>query len=304
MKMTKHDSIPDLIGTCLGSIEENHSGSSIIYTSQLDRLSSSDIPYLFKKPKNIATMTSQAPKIVAVSHVGGKEQVDSEWHTIKAVFHDFADLPHNRGELLESSTMECHGHVWTVRLYPGGHSGSTDDDQVAIFLHCVSATDMVKVKAGFRIRIPSSGKNYPSGKKLVFAPGKEWGWHTNFANRNQVLNDHSGHLVDGNLTVEVDIQVAQDKLPTWKPSIDVAPAWMKLLDSATSETADVSFLVGGEGKEREIHAHSLVLRARAPDLAALADEYDQGTQIPIEDVDPDIFYHLLHCTLRVRWTDS
>jgi len=293
MKMTKHDSIPDLIGTCLGSIEENHSGSSIIYTSQLDRLSSSDIPYLFKKPKNIVTTTSQAPKIVAVSHVGGKEQVDSEWHTIKAVFHDFADLPHNRGELLESSTMECHGHVWTVRLYPGGHSGSTDDDQVAIFLHCVSATDMVKVKAGFRIRIPSSGKNYPSGKKLVFAPGKEWGWHTNFANRNQVLNDHSGHLVDGNLTVEVDIQVAQDKLPTWKPSIDVAPAWMKLLDSATSETADVSFLVGGEGKEREIHVHSIVLKVHAPDLAALAEEYNKGTPIPLTDFDPNVFRRLL-----------
>ena len=68
---------------------------------------------------------------------------------------------------------------------------------------------------------------------------------------------------------------------------------MKLLDSATSETADVSFLVGGEGKEREIHAHSFVLKVRAPDLAALAEEYDQGTPIPIQDVDPDIFNHLL-----------
>jgi len=304
MKMTKHDSIPDLIGTCLGSIEENHSGSSIIYTSQLDRLSSSDIPYLFKKPKNIVTTTSQAPKIVAVSHVGGKEQVDSEWHTIRAVFHNFADLPHHRGERVDSSTMECHGHVWTVTLYPRGTPESKDDDQVAIFLGCVSPVKgMVEVKANYRIRIPSSGKSFRSRQKRVFGPRKSLGWK-DFANRSEVLGDQSGFLVDGNLTVEVDIQVAQDRLPTWTPSIDVASDWMKLLDSATSETADVLFLAGGEGKEREIHAHSLVLRARAPDLAALADEYDQGTQIPIEDVDPDIFYHLLHCTLRVRWTDS
>eukprot|EP00562_Extubocellulus_spinifer_P000666 CAMPEP_0178474786 /NCGR_PEP_ID=MMETSP0696-20121128/2779_1 /TAXON_ID=265572 /ORGANISM="Extubocellulus spinifer, Strain CCMP396" /LENGTH=403 /DNA_ID=CAMNT_0020102045 /DNA_START=30 /DNA_END=1242 /DNA_ORIENTATION=- len=234
-------------------------------------------------------MTSRDTKIVAVSHVGGKDQGDSEWHTIRAVFHNFADLPHHRGERVDSSTMECHGHVWTVTLYPRGTPESKDDDQVAIFLGCVSPVKgMVEVKANYRIRIPSSGKSFRSRQKRVFGPRKSLGWK-DFANRSEVLGDQSGFLVDGNLTVEVDIQVAQDRLPTWTPSIDVASDWMKLLDSATSETADVLFLAGGEGKEREIHAHSLVLRARAPDLAALADEYDQGTQIPIEDVDPDIF---------------
>jgi len=292
MKMTKRDSIPDLIGTCLGSIEENHSGSSIIYTSQLDRLSSSDIPYLFKKPKNIVTTTSQAPKIVAVSHVGGKEQVDSEWHTIRAVFHNFADLPHHRGERVDSSTMECHGHVWTVTLYPRGTPESKDDDQVAIFLRCVSPMKgAATVKAGFRIRIPSSGKRSTS-RKIVFGSDKNWGF-CDFANRSRVLDAQRKYLVDGNLTVEVDIQVAQDILPTWTPSIEIASDWMKLLDSAASETADVSFLVGGEGKEREIHVHSIVLKVHAPDLAALAEEYNKGTPIPLTDFDPNVFRRLL-----------
>ena len=116
------------------------------------------------------TMTSRATKIVAVGHVGGKEQVDSEWHTVKAVFHDFADLPHAFGEHVQSPTLECHGHVWAVMLYPGGNAAaSQDDDQVSIYLRCISAMKgRVKVKANFRIRIPSSGTCSSSEKKFVF----------------------------------------------------------------------------------------------------------------------------------------
>ena len=184
----------------------------------------------------------------------------------------------------------------------GDAEASKHDDQVSIFLRCISAMKgTVKVKASFRIRIPSSGTCSSGTKKFVFDSGKELGWK-DLANRSQVLNDQSGFLVDGNLTVEVDIQVAQDKLPTWTPSIEVASAWMKLLDSATSETADVSFLVGGEGKEKEIHAHSLVLKVHAPDLAALAEEYDEAHANPYSRCRSR--YLQPPSTLCVRWRDS
>jgi hypothetical protein len=55
-------------------------------------------------------------KLVAVGHVGGeqqvvgREQVLFEMHTIRVVFHDFANLPHSREEWTESSALLCHGY--------------------------------------------------------------------------------------------------------------------------------------------------------------------------------------------------
>ena len=66
-----------------------------------------------------------------------------------------------------------------------------------------------------------------------------------------------------------------------------------MLDSADNETADVAFRVGANEDEKTMYAHSIVLRARAPSLAELAEEYDRNTPIPLDDVDPDVFGQLL-----------
>jgi hypothetical protein len=104
-------------------------------------------------------------KLVAVNHVGGeqqevvvREQVLSETHTIRFVFHDFANLPHKRDEETRSSVSLCHGYQWELQLYPGGHAQSDEDEvYLSLCLHCVSAeSDDCKVKTKSSFRVPSA----------------------------------------------------------------------------------------------------------------------------------------------------
>ena len=97
-----------------------------------------------------------------------------------------------------------------------------------------------------------------------------------------------------------------DKPPTWTPTNTISSDMLKLLDTAGSDNADVSFVAeldvktaeqsGKSGKptvSRIFYAHRNILSVRCPTLAALAEDCSPGTPIPIEDVDPDMFRTLL-----------
>ena len=76
----------------------------------------------------------------------------SEEHTIVATFVDFAKLSHKTGSLVESPPMKCHGHDWSIHLYPGG---DTNNKQMAIFvkMHRASGSDdKTTVRAKMAIR--------------------------------------------------------------------------------------------------------------------------------------------------------
>jgi hypothetical protein len=72
----------------------------------------------------------------------------------------------------------------------------------------------------------------------------------NFLHRAKVLDLSKCILVDGNLTVEVDIQVYKDKSPSWEPTKTLHLDMIKLLESA-DQSGDVTFEVGPE----EFSAH-------------------------------------------------
>lgn len=68
-----------------------------------------------------------------------------------------------------------------------------------------------------------------------------------------------------------------------------------------SESTDVtfSFVVNGEvgdgGQAEKLHAHKLILHGCAPTLAEYCDSCKESNgDIPIKDVKPEIFRHLLH----------
>ena len=66
----------------------------------------------------------------------------------------------------------------------------------------------------------------------------------------------------------------------------------KVLELSCEENSDVVFQVG----DRTFHCLSGLLQVRAPELYALASEYDKSTPIPITGVCPDTF-HLLILTV-------
>jgi hypothetical protein len=94
--------------------------------------------------------------------------------------------------------------------------------------------------------------------------------------------------VDGNLTIEVNIQVYQEESPFWKPKSKLNLDMLKILESA-EQSSDVEFQVGA----KKFSAHRLILEIRAPELAALADGYPSNTPIPIQGIKPPAFRTLL-----------
>ena len=247
--------------------------------------------------------SSWAPKVVAETHVGGAEQEKSEWHTIRAVFHNFSELPSKRGEGVFSETMNCHGYGWRIRIHPGGialRSGDNEDapQTLAVYLYLIDLPrDESGVKVVFNVRFPSNSKVVRLREFFHMSKrgAMNRGWKK-LATREHVLNPSTGYLVDGNLIVEVDIQVLLDKPPTWTPtktSTAVCSDMLKLLESTSRDDYDVTFSVGGEEAE-EIFAHRTILKARAPFLAdVVADNHDVNSPIPIDDVEPAIFRMLL-----------
>jgi len=237
-------------------------------------------------------------EIVDEDHVGGREGVASEWKTIRAVFHNFAFLPSKRGVHTESKVLKCHGLEWQIELYPGGHPNSSEDDVfVLIYLSCQSCTDTNKIKANFRTRIPSAGKAKEGGFDIystndIPSESLDWGMG-DLVKREDVLDISKNYLVDGNLTVEVDIQVMLDKPLAWTPTNTVCSDMLAFFDAADADSTDISFEICSEEENALLYAHGPILAARCPSLASLAEECGPDASIPIVDVQADVFRMIL-----------
>jgi hypothetical protein len=202
-------------------------------------------------------------------------------------FNDFANLPNNVNESTKSSAMWCHGYQWELELHPGGISDFDEDEEIflSLSMECVSAKrDDCEVKARFALHVPSANSSQDLHEHC------NTGWaYSHFHPLTKVLFDTSKpFLVDGNLTIEVDIQVYKDASPSWEPKNELQLDMMKILES-TDQSGDVTFQVGPE----EFSAHRHILEARAPVLAALAEDCPSGTPIPIQDIKPSAFRSLL-----------
>ena len=238
---------------------------------------------------------SSRSKVVDEGHVGGREQVASEWETIRVVFHDFAKLPSKRGDRTFSPVLECHGLKWQIQLYPGGHSKSSEETVfITLRVSCKSCTSTNKIKAKYKIRVPFAEMDEAGeGDSFkIFSPEDVWGFH-DCTTRADVLDASNKYLVDGNLTVEVDIQVMLDKPPTWTPTNTVCSDMLAFLDAADADNTDVTFEVASNDGKELFYAHGPILAARCPTLAGLAEDYDPDTPIPVGDVQADVFRMIL-----------
>ena len=239
-------------------------------------------------------------ELVDVGHVNGKDQYPSEWKRIRVVFHNFESLPAERGDSVKSPILECHGVKWQVKLFPGGGGKSSKEEAyISLFLHCLSVDEMV-VKSASVIRIPSSGHKKKSKSFKSYEKGGKG--YADFIKRKDVLDVSNDHLVNGDLIIEVDIQVMRDKPPSWTPTNTLSMDMLKLLDAADADSADITFEIGDgdgtktrsrQGDHQLFYAHKTILSARSPALSSLADDFTSGAPIPITDVHPDLFRMLL-----------
>ena len=261
-------------------------------------------------------------EIIDIDHIGGDggpEEVKgflSEWKTIRAVFHDFESLPHKRGDSVPSKAFHCHGHRWRIVVDPGG-SDLSDTEQVyiSVYLHCDSVKKSTrKVKALFLLNSPSENVEEDTNEG-VFTFRKDEkdeegrvadvtsnNVYHDFVLRRDVLDPSKNILVDGNLTIDASIQVElqPNERPKGTPRNlhqKASDDMIKLLEAADAETTDVHFEVQKKkrGKKTTIHAHRLIIAARAPLLGALLEGGDSTNPcvVPIQNTDPDLFRDVL-----------
>ena len=196
---------------------------------------------------------SAGHKVVDEVFVGGSEQIRSEWQTIRATFRNFAQLPSKRGDMTESLVLECHGLKWTIQLFPGGDTNSKEDEVFcSLFLCSKSCSEGNSIKVAKTIRIPSAGRSVGSRTKSLNHSTKfpSWGF-SDYKLRSVVLDPSKNYLVNGDLTVEVDVRVMLDKPPTWTPTNTLSLDMLKLLDAADADNSDVVFETMGTEKKPE-----------------------------------------------------
>eukprot|EP00956_Cyclotella_meneghiniana_P026018 scaffold55476_cov22-Cyclotella_meneghiniana.AAC.4 len=227
--------------------------------------------------------------VIADVHVG---KADDNWPVEERVqihFHNFADLPQQKGTVLKSSKFTCAGHEWYLWFYPRGERNAADG-MVSVHL----GTDLTStIVVDFDIMLKKkTGNNFTaeSVTKTEFPKPNNGGLGWNdYDSRDRILHTSNNVLNNGTLTFEVRIRPHHDyycrhAIPKSSVTDDV---YNHLYQD--QDTADVAFKV----KRSVFYAHKAILKARVPELAELAEPYDTKKAIPIKDVVPDIFETML-----------
>lgn len=224
--------------------------------------------------------------------------------------HGFAQLPAARNDRVESPEFDGLGHRWRLLVYPGGNADSADG-MVGVYLMKASGTS-VDVAYSFVARDAEHSFN---SKAVTFGDGPDdWG-AVNFGERSNITD----HLDGGILTIEVRMRLSD---PASLPSAHFVPEnpfrksmLRKFMDE---ETADVAFAVScgcDDGMESPpewkggspltiFHAHRLILEECAPILAETCKPGRGSTPVPIRDVEPVVFRHLLFYAYGGRAPDE
>eukprot|EP00956_Cyclotella_meneghiniana_P027679 scaffold62721_cov23-Cyclotella_meneghiniana.AAC.1 len=222
-------------------------------------------------------------------HVG---QPNDDWPVeegrVQVHFHNFADLPQQKGEWIRSSKFTCAGHEWCLWIYPRGRRNAADG-MVSGFLTTYLASKIVvdfdiimKNKTGDNFRVKSETKmKFPR-------PNSAGLWRMNYASRSEILDTSNNVLNNGTLTFEVRIRPENCYCLDVTPESSVADDVYNHLYQ-DEDTADVAFEVKGE----VFYAHKAILKARVPELLVMAEPFGVENPMPINDVDPELFETML-----------
>jgi len=220
-------------------------------------------------------MTSK-PDFDGVAVVGQRDLL-SKKRTLLWKFCSFEDNDQKRDEKVVGPDLNCHGISWALSVYPRGDDYSSEETEyISVYLNNESDKE---VKVTFTLRV---GDISTTVERQDIEDGCGWGVE-NFIKRDKVLT----MLEDGDLLVEVDIQVFVEKPHPLLPQSRLAHNQLELLQ--TGKESDVTFLV----KEKTFPTHFSILLASAPILADIARDTDSKTPIPIKDVDSSMFEALL-----------
>ena len=236
--------------------------------------------------------TPKSPN-VAYSFVPRKHATGVETLTYK--IYGFAD----ENEAIITDYKEAHGDFWALEIHPTG----MDDSGAyisAILKRLVNEGETLTAK--FSIRC----KQYTYSSPASVFYGNTGRGADKLLLRSDVLENYLDN--DGDLVIEVDLQIYDHKPTVWYPTVDIPNFFLTKLynsinDTMSDNTHDVTFHVGQSAGV--YWAHSVVLSQHAETMYEMVKEYrnkneDEEAAVPIPDVKVEVFEMVLEFVYCVR----
>ncbi|XP_044010047.1 flocculation protein FLO11-like [Aphidius gifuensis] len=207
-----------------------------------------------------------------------------------------------RGESIKSSTFtsgqgsECEHH-WRFDIYPNGYYDSSMDF-VGLKINLLDDKRPDNVQVTMKISILNSYDNpvHTVGKNAMTITIPETGiiYCPNFLNKQEIINNSSCILSNGNLKILFEIgtligtSTKSKKIKqAYSPKDQLRDQIFKYFNS--EKLSDVVI----EVDESEIKAHKLILSTQSPIFAAMFDEEINKNRIKIDDMKLDVAKQLL-----------
>eukprot|EP00571_Detonula_confervacea_P010412 CAMPEP_0172303502 /NCGR_PEP_ID=MMETSP1058-20130122/5034_1 /TAXON_ID=83371 /ORGANISM="Detonula confervacea, Strain CCMP 353" /LENGTH=400 /DNA_ID=CAMNT_0013014343 /DNA_START=117 /DNA_END=1319 /DNA_ORIENTATION=- len=230
----------------------------------------------------------------------GYEYSHEQMRSVEVHFHNFTHLPSESYDQVFSPEFTCLGRQWKLELNPGGRSNPT---KIAILLHLCSSESIELEEFSFSVK--KYGKLIAHWSGNYEFEGEEADGSMEFAKRSKLIDAR----VEGTLIIEVQMKLLKGTgtraPPLFIPENPLVKSILKKF--MDEESADVVFEVGSDSKQgaggarkraktvpSTFYAHHLILQDCAPDLAELCKLVKKPSSVPIADVNPDIFRHMLY----------
>mmetsp|Transcript_42471 Transcript_42471/g.76522 ORF Transcript_42471/g.76522 Transcript_42471/m.76522 type:complete len:516 (-) Transcript_42471:55-1602(-) len=196
--------------------------------------------------------------------------------------------------------------VWTYI----GTSRCTKDGHKKITAHCTLTEGKPEQAVRVNIRQSGSRNSCPGGSyddtdDLVFQVKQRNKLESHEFGRESVLGHHDfmkrsfllrpDNLNHGTLSIELRMKLFENKsLVNLIPENPFGKHMLKLF--LDEQSADVLFELSNDDNSSKVqyHAHHLVLKACAPALARLCEGSDKSSPVTILDLEPRVFFQLLH----------
>lgn len=224
------------------------------------------------------------------------EVVNNGEETFLCHFRGFKDLPAVPGYSVASSRFMFCGHEWYLRIHPGGQDASPEGKMCVYLVHCSEEPICIRFNVSIR-NIFGQQIGLTQTTKAFKKNDSCWGFN-NWVPRSVAIGMIGGSCLD----VFVGMKHVQIDDKTFIPPNPYCKVLNKFLEE---KSADVMFEVGDEQLVRKtrkrakttttFHAHHLILKECASILGDLCSPGGSDvTIVPITDVKPEIFRHLLY----------
>lgn len=248
----------------------------------------------------IEECSSDIPTVLTGEELEELPKVTWRW-----VVHEYSRLVEGKppGVVEESPAFVRLGYEMRICLYPSGHSASSTEN-VGLF---------------FDVKRVSSGPEVPcrfQGELVLLDPVDMTRRHVaRHKHRHPVPSRHGWakfclrvklqelSAASDRLAIEASVTFFESKRHrlSWSPKPSLAADMRRLLDECLR--ADVVFIIGG----RTFRAHRCVLAVRAPALASLADNREDGSSEPVplsDKLDPAAFAKVLEFAYTDKADDA